>query len=113
MTDVVPEVLWQPTPERVERAAITDFSAFVTARTGLELVGFDALWDYSTQDLAGFWSAVADYFGVLWHAGPTDVLPSAVMPGADWFPGGTLNYAEHALRHHDGSSNDPAVIAIA
>ena len=96
-TDVVPEVLWKPSPERVARAAITDFTAFVAERTGRELPEYHALWEFSTQDLPGFWSAVADYFGVRWHEQPTEVLPAAVMPGADWFPGGTLNYAEHAL----------------
>ena len=113
-SDVVPEALWTPTPERIARAAITDFSAFVGARTGRELSGYDALWEYSTQDLAGFWSAVADYFGVRWHQRPTEVLPAAVMPGADWFPGGTLNYAEHALAGFDqADGSDPAIIAVA
>src|SRR5664279_4037279 len=111
---VVPEVLWTPTPERVERAAITDFTAFVGARTGLDLRDYAALWEFSTQDLAGFWSAVADYFQVRWHDRPTAVLPAAVMPGADWFPGGTLNYAEQALTPRDGATPaDPAVIAAA
>ena len=77
-----------------------------------------ALWEFSTQDLAGFWSAIADYFQVRWHQQPTEVLPAAVMPGADWFPGGTLNYAEHALaglRRGDAAdpSADPAVIVVA
>ena len=61
-TDVVPEVLWTPTPERVARAAITEFTEFVAERTGRDLTGLPALWDFSTQDLTGFWSAVADYF---------------------------------------------------
>jgi acetoacetyl-CoA synthetase len=113
-TNVVPEVLWTPSPERVARAAITDFTAFVAERTGRELPGYHALWEFSTQDLPGFWSAVADYFGVRWHEHPTAVLPAAVMPGADWFPGGTLNYAEHALATHNrGAVEDPAVIAVA
>src|SRR6478672_13677036 len=113
-TDVVPEVLWTPSPERVARAAMTDFTSFVAKRTGRELPGYHALWEFSTQDLAGFWSAVADYFRVRWHDQPTDVLPKAVMPGADWFPGGTLNYAEHALAARDGGAvEDPAVIAVA
>src|SRR5664279_2531360 len=111
---VVPEVLWTPTPDRVEWAAITDFSAFVSARTGLDLPDYPALWEFSTNDLAGFWSAVADYFQVRWHDRPTEVLPAAVMPGADWFPGGTLNYAEQALTSRDGATPaDPAVIAAA
>src|SRR6478609_8946610 len=113
-TDVVPEVLWTPTPERIARAAITDFTTFVAKRTGRDLTGYQALWEFSTSDLDGFWSAVADYFQVRWHDQPTEVLPAAVMPGADWFPGGTLNYAEHALAARDrGAVEDPAVIAVA
>jgi acetoacetyl-CoA synthetase len=105
-TDVVPEVLWTPKPDRVEQAAITDFSDFVAGRIGRGFSDYGALWDFSTQDLAGFWSAVADYFEVAWHDRPAEVLPAAVMPGADWFPGGTLNYAEHALRSRPGSNRD-------
>ena len=103
-TDVVPEVLWTPKPDRVERAAITDFTAFVAGRVGREFADYGALWDFSTQDLTGFWSAISDYFEVSWHDRPAEVLPAAVMPGADWFPGGTLNYAEHALRSRPAAS---------
>ncbi|MGS0683707.1 acetoacetate--CoA ligase [Nakamurella sp. GG22] len=115
-SDVVPEVLWQPAPERVARAAITEFSSFVSTRTGLPMPDYPTLWDFSVQDLPGFWSAVADYFQIRWHDQPTEVLPEAVMPGADWFPGGTLNYAEHALSGPPESLlavADPAVIAVA
>ena len=110
-TDVVPEVLWQPGPERIARARITDFAAFVTQRTGLELPDYAALWNYSTQDLPGFWSALADYFGVRWQARPDLALVDAVMPGANWFPGGTLNFTEHALAGDDDS--ELTVIAVA
>ena len=68
--DVVPEVLWKPSPQRVSRAAITDFAAFVGERTGRDLTDYPALWEYSTTDLAGFWSSIADYFGVHWHDRP-------------------------------------------
>ena len=128
--DVVPEVLWTPTPERVERAAITDFTAFVADRTGRTFPDYATLWDYSTNDPADFWGAIADYFQIRWHDRPTEVLPEAVMPGArraapaepgqapaassvQWFPGGTLNYAEHALAGAGAGSGDPAVIAVA
>src|SRR6478752_6251561 len=126
--DVVPEVLWTPTPERVRRAAITDFSAFVAERTGEAFPDYAALWDYSTSDPTNFWAAIADYFEVRWHDLPTDVLPEAVMPGAQrsapaqpgqapaassvWFPGGTLNYAEHALAARPDTDGDPAIIAV-
>ena len=96
-TDVVPEVLWAPTPQRVARAAITDFSGFVSAPDRPGTGRFRFAVGVLHHDLGAFWSAVADYFGVRWHQPPTTALPAAVMPGADWFPGGTLNYAEHAL----------------
>jgi len=100
--DVVPEVLWQPRPDRIARARITDFAQFVAARTGLNLPDYQALWEYSTADVGEFWSALAEYFGVRWHSRPQRALASEVMPGADWFPGGSLNYAEHALAGPDG-----------
>lgn len=113
-TDVAPEVLWKPSPQRAARAAITDFATFVGERTGQDVTEYGALWNYSTTELAGFWSAIAEYFGVRWHEQPSEVLPAAVMPGADWFPGGTLNYAEHALSGMGrGVEADPAVIAVA
>src|SRR5664279_4813659 len=109
--DIVPEVLWQPSPERVARARINGFAAFAGARSGLDLRDYGSLWSYSTTDLEGFWSAVAGYFAVRWHRSPERVLTAAVMPGAEWFPGGTLNYAEHALAGSDtGPGSDPAVI---
>ena len=107
------EVIWRPTPDRAAVAAITDFAAFVSARTGQNITDYPALWEFSTQDLTGFWSAVADYFQIRWHETATTVLPAAQMPGAQWFPGGTLNYAEHALRTHDQPADHPAVIAAA
>ncbi len=49
------------------------------------------------SDLGGFWDSVTDFTGVRWHDRPSQVLVDESMPGAQWFPGGTLNYAEHAL----------------
>ncbi len=112
--DVVPEVLWTPSPERVAGAAITDFARFVTERTGCAFPDYTGLWEYSTSEPADFWAAVADYFDVRWHDRPVQVLPQALMPGAQWFTGGTLNYAEHALAGPAGTvEGEPAVIAVA
>jgi len=58
---------------------------------------------------AGFWGAVWDYFQVLGHTPATAVLADAHMPGARWFPGATLNYAEHVLRMPGLSGSDPVV----
>ncbi len=112
--DVVPEVLWQPTPDRAAGARITDFADFLSARTGAAYPTYQDLWAFSTEDLDGFWSALADYFSIRWHSRPDRAIGEAVMPGADWFPGGTLNYTEHAFAAWaDRAAGELAVVAAA
>jgi acetoacetyl-CoA synthetase len=86
----VPPILWTPSAERVERSNMT---AFMRARG----VGdYEALWRWSVEDLEGFWAAVWETYGV---EGSYDaVLRSQVMPGAEWFPGARVSYAEHLFR---------------
>ncbi len=86
------------------------FADIVRERTGLPLADYDSLWRYSTEDLRDFWSTLADFVHVHWHNRPTAVLSEPRMPGAQWFPGGTLNYAEHALRA--GDDGQLAVVAV-
>ncbi|RSM49022.1 acetoacetate--CoA ligase [Amycolatopsis balhimycina DSM 5908] len=71
--------------------------------------GYPALHRWSVTDLDGFWSSVKDFFGVRFHTPATAVVPDRRMPGTEWFPGATLNYAEHALGH--GPDDEVAIIA--
>ena len=105
-----PEICWQPSAEQIAQANMTKFAAFLASRTGRSFPDYGSLWDFSVSDLAGFWGGLAEYAGVHWHDRPTEVLADASMPGACWFPGGTLNYAEHALAF--GGDRDPAEIAV-
>ena len=91
------DLLWEPDAERVAGARITDFAHWLAADTGVRTDGYDELWRWSVADLDAFWSALTRWYGVRWHDTPTAVLGSRAMPGTQWFPGGTLNYAEHAL----------------
>src|SRR5689334_19184473 len=78
-----------------------------TMRRFAQRNGFDdyeALQRWSVTDLDGFWRAVADHFGVHLEG---EVLRSREMPGAQWFPDATINYAAHALPEID----DVAVVA--
>ena len=95
--DDAPEMLWRPTEEQVEGTRIADFRKWLRDNRGVDVADYDELWSFSVNSIPEFWSAVADYFGVRWHTKPVEVLSDARMPGARWFPGGTLNYAEHAL----------------
>ena len=96
MTDA-PELLWRPDPDRVDDTRIARFRQWLRTERGLDLAGYDDLWQWSVRDLPGFWSAVAEFLGVRFHERATTVIESTDMPGARWFPGATLNYAEQAL----------------
>ncbi|MEY7971461.1 acetoacetate--CoA ligase [Saccharomonospora xinjiangensis] len=108
----VPEVLWRPTPEQVEGSRIADFRRWLGETRGVDVADYGELWSYSVNSLPGFWSAVAEYFGVRWHDAPGEVLKDQRMPGARWFPGGTLNYAEHALRGLAGAEKGDDELAV-
>ena len=94
-----PKVLWQPSDERVERAAITRFARWVAETRGADVTGsYEELWGWSVDDLDGFWAAIWEYFDVQSDAPYETVLGRREMPGAEWFPGTRLNYAEHVFR---------------
>ena len=113
MTTPTPPVLWAPPAQPARKPGIAAFTDAARARTGLPLADYESLWRYSTDDLPDFWSAVADFGPVRWHSRPRAVLEAATMPGAQWFPGGTLNYAEHALRGDPQGDDRLAVVAVA
>jgi len=106
----IPQVCWQPSEERIAAAAVTAFSQFHSRRTGRPYPDYGALWRDSVSDIGGFWQAIADYYHVQWHDSPGPALADASMPGARWFPGGTLNYAEHALGPIEGRGDDDVVV---
>ena len=94
----VGDLLWTPGPERAGRANVAAFIRWLARERGRDFDGYDALWRWSVTDLDGFWQAVWDYCGIQASAPPTAVLGARAMPGADWFPGARLNYAQHVLR---------------
>ncbi|MFN3586176.1 MAG: acetoacetate--CoA ligase [Moraxellaceae bacterium] len=94
-------VLWQPDDARIARSRLAAFQRWLARERHLAFDDYAALHAWSVTDRAGFWQAVADYFNVRWHSTPTTSLGHDAMPGAAWFPGATLNFAEHLLRHDD------------
>ena len=96
------EILWTPDPERVRQANITAFTEWLARERGRRFADYNALWRWSVEDLEGFWQALWDYFGIQSSAPHTRVLGRRGMPGAEWFPGARLNYAQHVLRREAG-----------
>ncbi len=97
----VPEPLWQPSAELVENARLTEFMRWLRDERGLGFDDYDALWQWSVDDLDGFWAAIWDFFEVRADGDRSTVLASREMPGARWFPDVSLNYAEHAFAGKD------------
>jgi len=89
-----PEPLWRPSPEFEESCELTRY---------LRERGFDdyhALWRWSVDDLDGFWGSLWDWFEIEAARPYERVLGRREMPGAEWFPGSELSYAQHIFRGH-------------
>jgi acetoacetyl-CoA synthetase len=99
------DLLWTPGPEQIAEANLTAFTDWLHRERGLRFSGYDELWRWSVTDLEGFWQAIWDRFEIRSSVPPGGVLASRAMPGARWFPGARLNYAEHVLaRERPGTS---------
>ncbi len=96
-----PEKLWEPSAELVENSRLTEFRRWLETERGLAFADYDALWQWSVDDLDGFWRAIWDFFEVRADGDPATVLGSRQMPGARWFPDTSLNYAEHVFAGKD------------
>src|SRR4051812_20496255 len=108
-----PEILWQPDEETVRNARITAFAERAAQEHGVTVDTYEDLWRWSTTDLRAFWGTIVDHLGVRFHEAPSEVLGAEDMPGASWFPGSTLNYAEHALHPAEGGADDDlAIVAL-
>ncbi|MFF4739970.1 acetoacetate--CoA ligase [Streptomyces sp. NPDC001262] len=106
-----PEPLWRPGEDRIARAQVTLFHAWAAREHGAPapvpgdpVASYAALHRWSVDELERFWQAVAEWCDVRFSTPYERVLADRGMPGAVWFPGATLNYAEHALR----TAEDPA-----
>ena len=93
------DLLWTPGDDWIAGTNITRFMSWLAAQRGLNFDGYQALWHWSVDDLDGFWQAIWDYSGIQASSPAQRVLGRRTMPGAEWFPGARLNYAQHALRH--------------
>jgi acetoacetyl-CoA synthetase len=95
------EPLWTPDPVRVEAAALTRFTTWLTRTSGASFPDYTSLHAYSVTHRGAFWSAVWDFCGVTGEKGDRAVVNGDQMPGAAFFPDAHLNFAENVLRGND------------
>ena len=102
-------LLWEPRPESFAKSRLADYSNWLKRERGISATGYPQLWSWSTTNLEQFWDSLWDYFEIAGDRGRGPVLESRTMPGARWFVGASLNYAENALRELRGE--ETALIA--
>jgi acetoacetyl-CoA synthetase len=105
------EIVWTPPADVRKTSQIGAFLDWLSAERGRTFDEYHDLWRWSVDDLDAFWTACTEWSGVRWHDVPSRALAHREMPGATWFPGGTLNYAEHALAAAATSPDELALIA--
>jgi acetoacetyl-CoA synthetase len=96
------KLLWEPTEERKRNANITRFMDFVNKRYKQDFHSYKELYDWSVDKIPDFWASVWDFVGVKSSRGYETVVDDVTkMPGAKWFTGARLNFAENMLRYRD------------
>jgi len=101
-------VLWEPTEEFKRRATITRFLKWLESERGLSFKDYHSLWEWSVTEIENFWQCLWQFFDIKASKPYTRILSERKMPGAKWFQGAELNYAEHVFRQM--SSQRPALI---
>ncbi len=112
MTSTDSRPLWTPSAARVASAGITRYLAWLKEHRGLTFNDYESLWRWSVDEIESFYETIWQFGGVISHSPYKQVLDKRTMPGAKWFEGSTLNYAEHALAFakQPGAASKPALI---
>ncbi|OGB22039.1 MAG: acetoacetate--CoA ligase [Burkholderiales bacterium RIFCSPLOWO2_02_FULL_57_36] len=105
------QLLWTPSVARIEQSRLHDYMRWLEREKGLAFRDYDSLWQWSVDHLEEFWASIWQYFDIRSSAPYRSVLDAHKMPGAKWFDGARLNFAEQMFRfHQDGADDDKAAI---
>jgi acetoacetyl-CoA synthetase len=102
------ELLWEPSPDAVERCAMSRYMHWLESERDLRFDGYTSLWEWSVDALEDFWGSIWEYFAVSSPTPYSAVLAERTMPGARWFEGAQLNYAEQLFR--DRADDEVAIL---
>jgi len=98
----VGKLLWEPSEECINQANLTRFIDFVTKKYGLQINSYPQLYNWSIENIPDFWAAMWDFGEIIASREYDQVVDDlSKFPGAKWFPGARLNFAENLLRYRD------------
>ncbi len=96
------KLLWQPSEERIKQANMTKLIDFVNKKHGLEINSYAQLYNWSIENIPDFWAAMWEFGEIKASRGYDKVVDDlGKFPGARWFIGARLNFAENLLRYRD------------
>lgn len=101
---VPPPLLWSPSAERIARSCVNHYMQWLADR-GQRFSDYQALWQWSVDDIEGFWASIWDYFDIQCSAPYQQIVSGHHMPGAQWFVGARLNFTEQLFRFNTDASN--------
>ena len=101
-------LLWEPSAAFKEGANLTHYLDWLQREHGRSFSDYAALWRWSVDDLEAFWTSIVDYYQLPLHGDRSRVLGQRTMPGAVWFEGARINYAEALFRQ--ASTERPALL---
>jgi acetoacetyl-CoA synthetase len=105
---MIGDILWAPRPDWRDTTEIGRFLNWLRDERGVQLSDYDELWRWSVTDLEGFWGGLWEFYGIRTSTPYERVLGQRTMPGAQWFTGARLNYAEHLV----GTEEDRDRVAV-
>ncbi|MDP7027602.1 MAG: acetoacetate--CoA ligase [Candidatus Marinimicrobia bacterium] len=95
-------IMWQPTEEQINNSQMMAYMQFVNQKFQLSLKNYSQLYDWSIERVEDFWGSFWEYSKIIYNSPYSNVVDDITkMPGAKWFEGATLNFAENLLRHRD------------
>jgi len=107
-----PVPIWRPSTERIERASLSRYMEWLRREHGLHFEDYESLWQWSVEELETFWETIWAFCGMRSWTPYREVLRERRMPGAKWFDGATVNYADQMLWRaaEPGWSARPAIV---
>jgi acetoacetyl-CoA synthetase len=100
--------MWRPSAARKDASGLADYMRRLEQHRGLRFTDYESLWKWSVTELDSFWESIWDHFEVGDRSAVPHALGRRAMPGAEWFPGARLNYAEQVFRQ--SRSDQPAIV---
>ncbi len=98
------EPIWKPSKERIENSNITAYLKALNKTSGKSFASYNELYNWSVSNIEEFWESIWKLSNIVFSKRYNKVLSERIMPGAEWFQGAELNFAENLLRFNDSET---------